>query len=218
MIGAGGALRAAFIDFYHQSWRLAAFNTVLSATALAIVYLTLFVHPALLLLVVLLGPLAASLMHCAVWLAQNDELHFGDALAGLKLHWRRGLVLASATLLVFWLAGIALRFYGTGQWIFAVFVVDVLALLAVVQLLVWPRAVYERERPLQKVFGDALSDFLSRPLSTLAFAVVLAIVNVLGIAAALMPFLTLTIAFSFVAAAHFALPRSQLREPPPESA
>ncbi len=218
MIGAGGALRAAFIDFYHQSWRLAAFNTVLSATALAIVYLTLFVHPALLLLVVLLGPLAASLMHCSVWLAQNDELHFGDALAGLKLHWRRGLVLASATLLVFWLAGIALRFYGTGQWIFAVFVVDVLALLAVVQLLVWPRAVYERERPLQKVFGDALSDFLSRPLSTLAFAVVLAIVNVLGIAAALMPFLTLTIAFSFVAAAHFALPRSQLREPPPESA
>jgi len=217
-MGAGSALRAAFIDFYHQSWRLAAFNTVLSATVLAIVYLTLFVHPAFLLLVVLMGPLAASLMHCAVWLAQNDELHFGDALAGLKLHWRRGLVLASATLLVFWLAVIALRFYGTGQWIFAVFVVDVLALLAVLQLLVWPRAVYERERPLRKVLGDAVSDFLSRPLSTLAFAAVLAVVNVLGIAAAVMPFLTLTIAFSFVAAAHFALPRSPLREPLPESA
>jgi hypothetical protein len=217
-MGAGSALRAAFIDFYHQSWRLAAFNTVLSATVLAIVYLTLFVHPALLLLVVLIGPLAASLMHCAVWLAQNDELRFGDALAGLKLHWRRGLVLASASLLVFWLAGIALRFYGTDQWIFAIFVVDVLALIAVLQLLVWPRAVYERERPLQKVFGDALSDFLSRPVSTLLFAAALAIVNLLGIAAAVMPFLTLTIAFSFVAAAHFALPRSSLREPLPESA
>jgi hypothetical protein len=217
-MGAGGALRAAFIDFYHQSWRLAAFNTALSAIVLAIVYLTLFVHPTFLLLVVLIGPLAASLMHCAVWLAQNDELHFGDALDGLKLHWRRGLVLASVTLLVFWLAGIALRFYGTGQWIFAVFVVDVLVLVAVLQLLVWPRAVYERERPLQKVFGDALSDFLSRPLSTLAFAAGLAAVNVFGIAAAVMPFLTLTIAFSFVAAAHFALPRSQLREPLPESA
>lgn len=217
-MGTGGALRAAVVDFYHQSWRLAAFNTVLSATALAIVYLTLFVHPAFLLLVVLLGPLAASLMHCAVWLAQNDELRFGDALTGLKLHWRRGLLLASVTLLVFWLAVIALRFYGTHQWLFTVFVVDVLALLAVLQLLVWPRAVYERERPLQNVFGDALSDFLSRPLSTLAFAAVLAIVNVLGIAAAVMPFLTLTIAFSFLAAAHFALPRSPLREPLPESA
>lgn len=217
-MGAGSALRAAFIDFYHQSWRLAAFNTVLSATVLAIVYLTLFVHPAFLLLGVLVGPLAASLMHCAVRLAQDDELQFGDALVGLKLHWRRGLVLASATLLVFWLAGMALRFYGTDQWAFAVFVVDVLALLAVLQLLVWPRAVYERERPLRKVLGDAVSDFLSRPLSTLAFAAVLAVVNVLGIAAAVMPFLTLTIAFSFVAAAHFALPRSPLREPLPESA
>jgi hypothetical protein len=216
--GAGGALRAAFIDFYHQSWRLAAFNTVLSVTVLAIAYLTLFVHPAFLLLAVLVGPLAASLMHCAVWLAQNDELHFVDALAGLRLHWRRGLVLASATLLVFWLAVVALRFYGTGQWIFAVFVVDVLVLLAVLELLVWPRAVYERERPLQKVVGDALSDFLSRPVSTLGFAAVLATVNVLGVAAAVMPFLTLTIAFSFVAAAHFALPRSPLREPLPESA
>ena len=65
-MGAGGALRAAFIDFYHQSWRLATFNTVLSATVLSIVYLAWFVHPALLLLIVLVGPLAASLMHCAV--------------------------------------------------------------------------------------------------------------------------------------------------------
>jgi hypothetical protein len=34
---------------------------------------------------------------------------------------------------------------------------------------------------------------------------------VLGIAAAVMPFLTLTVAYSFVAAAHFALPRGPLR-------
>jgi hypothetical protein len=217
-MGAGGALRAAFIDFYHQSWRLAAFNTVFSVTVLAIVYLTLFVHPTFLLLVVLVGPLAASLMHCAVWLAQNDELHFGDALAGLKLHWRRGLLLTSVALLVFWLAGIAIRFYGTGRWIFVVFVVDVVVLLAILQLLIWPRAVYDRERPLRNVFGDAVSDFLSRPLSTLAFAGAIAVVNLLGIAAAVMPFLTLTIAFSFVAAAHFALPRSSLRESLPESA
>jgi hypothetical protein len=127
-------------------------------------------------------------------------------------------VLASVSLLVFWLAGLALRFYGTDQWIFSVFVVDVLALVSLLELLVWPRAVYERERPLKKVIGDAVSDFLRRPLSTLSFAVALVIVNLLGIAAGVMPFLTLTIAFSFVAAAHFALPRSPLREPLPESA
>ena len=39
----GGSLRAAAVDFYHQSWRLAVFNTVLSAAALAVVYLTVFV-------------------------------------------------------------------------------------------------------------------------------------------------------------------------------
>jgi hypothetical protein len=217
VIGTGGALRAAFIDFYHQSWRLAAFNTVLSVTVLAVVYLTWFVHPAFVLLVVGTGPLAASLMHCAVSLAQDDELHFADALVGLRLHWGRGLVLASATLLVFWFAVIALRFYGTDQWIFAVFVADVLVLVAILQLLVWPRAVHERNRPLQKVLGDALTDFLSRPLSTLGFGAALTVVNVVGFAAGVMPFLTLTIAFSFVAAAHFALPRSPVREPLPES-
>ena len=38
------------------------------------------------------------------------------------------------------------------------------------------------------------------------------LVNLAGVAAALIPFLTLTIAYSFLAAAHFALPR----EPVPE--
>jgi hypothetical protein len=37
---------------------------------------------------------------------------------------------------------------------------------------------------------------------------------VLGLVAAVMPFLTLTIAYSFLASAHFALPRSVLREAP----
>jgi hypothetical protein len=216
-VGVGGSLRAAVVDFYHQSWRLAAFNAVLSVAVLAIVYLTLFVNPALVLLAVLLGPLAASLTHCAVLLAQNDELRFRDAVSGLRLHWLRGVALASVILLVAWLAVVALRFYGGGQWLLTIFVVDVLVLFGVVQLLVWPRAVYAREQPLQRVFGDALSDFLRRPLSTIAFAAVLVIVNALGFAAAVMPFLTLTIAYSALAAAHFALPRSPLREPLPDA-
>jgi hypothetical protein len=209
----GRALRAALADFYHQSWRLAVFNTTLSAVALAIVYLTLFVHPLLVLLAVLLGPLIAALTHCAVWLAQNDELHFEDALIGLRLHWRRGLALAAIALLAIWLGVIAFRFYGRDHWLFSIFVGDLLAVFLVVQLLAWPRAVHQRERALHKVFGDALADFLSRPVPALAFAVVLLIVNLLGLAAAVMPLLTLTIAYSSLAVAHFALPRSPLREP-----
>jgi hypothetical protein len=210
-LSVGGALRAAAADFYQQSWRLAVFNAVLSAIVLAIVYLAVFIHPVFVLIVVLVGPFGASLMHCAVQLAQEDELRFRDALTGLRLHWRRGLVLAAVVLLVAWLGAIALRFYGNEQWLFSVLVGDVLAVFAVVQLLAWPRAVHDRRRALHRIFGDALSDFLSRPIATFAFALALLVVNVLGVAAAVMPFLTLTVAYSFVAAAHFALPRSPLR-------
>lgn len=211
MTGVGSALRAAALDFYHQSWRLAVFNAVLSAIVLTILYLAVFVHAAFVLMVVLVGPFGASLMHCAVQLAQEDELRFRDALTGLRLHWRRGLVLAAVVLLVAWVGAIALRFYGSEQWLFSVLVGDVLAVFAVVQLLAWPRAVHDRRRSLHRVFGDALSDFLSRPVATFAFALALLAVNVLGAAAAVMPFLTLTVAYSFVAAAHFALPRGPLR-------
>jgi hypothetical protein len=206
-LNAGRALRAAAADFYEQSWRLAVFNTVLSVVVLAIVYLTFFANPFFAFLLVLAGPLAAALMHCAVQLAQEDELRFRDAFVGLRLHWRRGAALVTVVLLVAWLGVIALRFYGKDQWLFGVLVGDVLAVFAVVQLLAWPRAIHQRERPLHRIFGDALSDFLSRPVSTFAFTLALVAVNALGIIAGVMPFLTLTIAYSFLAAAHFALPQ-----------
>jgi hypothetical protein len=213
-MGPGGALRAAAVDFYHQSWRLAVFNAVLSAVVLGILYLALFAHPLFALLVILVGPIAAALMHCAVQLAQNDELRFRDALVGLRLHWLRGVALAGVTLLVAWLGLIALRFYGSDRWFLSVLVIDVLAVFAVVQVLTWPRAVHFRDRPLYRVFGDALGDFLTRPIPSLGFALALLVVNVLGVVAAVMPFLTLTVAYSFLATAHFALPRGSLRESP----
>jgi hypothetical protein len=212
-MGVGGALRAAVVDFYHQSWRLLAFNTALSVIALAVLYLALFVDPLYVFLAILVGPFAAALMHCAVWLAQNDELRFADGVTGLRLHWCRGLMLAATILVVVWLGIIAIRFYGTEHWIFTVLVVDVLAVFVVVQLLAWPRAVHERGKPLRTVFADALTDFLSRPMRALGLFVVLLIVNLLGLAAGVMPLLTMTIGYSFLAAAHFALPRSPLREP-----
>jgi hypothetical protein len=213
-MGPGSALRAAAVDFYHQSWRLAVFNAVLSAVVLGVLYLALFAHPLFALLVILVGPIAAALMHCAVQLAQNDELRFRDALTGLRLHWLRGLALAALTLLVAWLGLIALRFYGSDRWILSVLVGDVLAVFAVVQLLTWPRAVHFQDRPLFRIFGDALKDFLTRPIPALGFALALLLVNAIGLVAAVMPFLTLTVAYSFLATAHFALPRGSLRGPP----
>jgi hypothetical protein len=210
----GSALRAAAVDFYHQSWRLAVFNAVLSAVLLGILYLALFAHPLFALLVILVGPIAAALMHCAVQLAQSDELRFRDALTGLRLHWLRGVALASVILLVAWLGLIALRFYGSDRWILSVLVGDILAVFTVVQLLTWPRAVHFPDRPLYRIFGDALSDFLTRPIPALGFALALLLVNAIGVVAAVMPFLTLTVAYSFLATAHFALPRGPLREPP----
>jgi hypothetical protein len=48
-----------------------------------------------------------------------------------------------------------------------------------------------------------------RPLASLGLAAALTVVNVGGFVAALLPLLTLTLAFSFLAAAHLALPELQ---------
>jgi hypothetical protein len=51
-----------------------------------------------------------------------------------------------------------------------------------------------------------------RPGAALGLGLGLLLVNAAGLAAAVMPFLTLTLAYSFVAAAHFALPPSTTGE------
>ena len=213
----GSALRIAAVDFYHQSWRLAALNTAFSAVVLVIVYLVVFVQPVLAVLLALVGPLAAALMHCAVKLAQEDELHLADAVAGLRLHWRRGLALGAANLVAAVLSLFALRFYGTERWLFTIFVVDVLVVFVLVQLVLWPQIVFNQDRDLWQLTGDALADFLGRPLATIGFAIALLFVNLLGLGLGVLPLLTLTLGYSAVAAAHFALPRSELREPLPDA-
>jgi hypothetical protein len=207
LIGPGRALRDAAAGFYQQSWRFVVFNTVLSLVGGLVLYLTVFLSGFFALLFVLVGPFAAALMHCCVRLVRDDDLRFREWLVGLRLHWRRGLVLATIVLVVAWLGVIALRFYGSEQWLLAVLVGDALAVFAAVQLLAWPRAVAERDRSLRRVFGEALTDFLNRPVATFALCFALVLVNAAGIVAAVMPFLTLTIAYSFLAAAYFALPR-----------
>jgi len=73
-------------------------------------------------------------------------------------------------------------------------------------LLLWTLAVARPERPLRTVARDAAELAARRPGATLVLGLALGAVNLAGAAAAAMPFLTVTIAYSFVAAAHFALP------------
>jgi hypothetical protein len=210
----GQALRQALSDFYGHSWRLLILNTLLSGVVLAILVTALFA-PVALVLVVAVGPLAASLMHCAVTLAQTDELELADAARGLRLHWLRGLVLVVLVGGAIALTWLAIRFWagtGTLAWPLAMLTLYVGLLFGIYQLSLWPLAVYERDRSLRQVLADAALALLRRPGPYVGLGVALFLVNVAGFIAAVIPLLTLTVAYSFLAAAHFALPRNPMRE------
>jgi hypothetical protein len=204
----GASLRSAVRDFYQQSWRLLVLNAALTLFVVAVIAVGLWFSPVLILLV-LVGPLAAGLMHCAVTLVQTDELHLRDAVAGVRTLWRRGLVLGLLTLAVVAGAAFAVPFYagiGGWWWVLALVALNAAVLYAVVQLLLWPLAVLQHDRPLSEVARDSLISLLRRP-GAVALALLLVGINVAGLVAGLVPFLTLTVAYSFLAAAHFALPR-----------
>jgi hypothetical protein len=213
-LGVGGALRAAFADFYRQSWRLALLNVAFSVAAILVAFSAAAWRPSLV-LAAALGPLVAALMHCAVTLAQTEELRLADALEGLRLHWRRGLALGAATLVVAVAGVYAVAFYARGHalaWPLAFLVAYVLGLVAVYELVLWPLAVFERERPLREVARAAALVLVRRPAATVGLALALLLVNALATALAVMPLLTLSISYSFLVAAHFALPRNPIRE------
>ena len=67
------ALAAAAADLYHQAWRLLMLNTLLGVTLVAVALSSLMFRPAIV-LAVLLGPVAAAVMHCIVTLAQTADL------------------------------------------------------------------------------------------------------------------------------------------------
>jgi hypothetical protein len=202
----GEAMRAALGDMYRQSWRLFLLNAALSTFVVSIALAGLWV-PVLWLLLLGAGPLAAALMHCAVVLTRTEELRLVDALTGLRRHWRRGLVLAAVVGAATFLAVHAISFYaGRGALVLAVVGAYLLFAFAVFQLVLWPLAVVEEDRPFRTVASDALRAVLARPMQAFVLALALVAVNLAGIAAAVLPFLTLTIAYTFLASARFALP------------
>jgi hypothetical protein len=209
---AGAALRAAFVATYRNSPRLVALNAMLVGIAVGLAVATAFAWPVAV-LGLALGPFAAAVAHCAVVLRRTDDLRFADFGEGLRLHWRRGLVLGAATAAVFGFGALAVHFYAShGTWPLAAIVAYVLAGAAVFELALWPLAVAEPERPLPDTLRAAAVALLVRPRATAAFAAAILLVNVLGVAAAFVPLLTLTVAYSLVAAAYFVVPPDPSQE------
>jgi hypothetical protein len=208
------ALGAAAADLYHQAWRLLVLNALLGALLVLVVLATLIMKPAILLAVVV-GPVAAAVMHCVVTLAQTEDLRLAEAVTGLRRHWRRGLALGAALVVVGLVGAVAVPFYfSSGRWAWPLALVTLYLLLAfaLFQLALWPLAVFEAGRPLRDVIRHAALVIVRRPLGFVGLALALLLVNAVGVAAAILPFLTLTIAYSFLVAAHFALPKNPARE------
>src|SRR5207244_548052 len=158
------ALRAAFGDLYHQSWRFFLLNASLSAFVLPIVVAGLWVPPVWILLVAA-GPLLAALVHCAVVVAMTEDLSLHDALDGLRMHWRRGFALGALLAVGAGVGIYAISFYaGRGALVLAVLGVYLLFVFGVFQLVLWPLAVFEHGFPIRRVATEAARMLLGRPL------------------------------------------------------
>ena len=208
------AMGLALRDLYENSWRLVPVNAVLGAILVLVAVAAVAVHAALV-LVVLAGPVAAALVHSSVTLVRSGTLALADALEGLRLHWRRGLGLGAAGAALLLLGILAVRFYGGSRLglPLAFVVAYLLVLLGIYQVVLWTVAIADPERPLRDAARGAAELVAARPGATLLLGLVLAFVNVLGLAAALMPFLTLTIAYTFLAVARYVLPAETTEEP-----
>jgi hypothetical protein len=205
---AGSSLRLAVGDLFHNSWRLVPVNAALGAVLVLCVVAALAVH-ALLVLAVLAGPPAAALAHCSVTLVRTGNLELADAWAGLRLHWRRGLALGSVGLVLAVLAALAVRFYSQSSlgWPLAFLSLYLVVLFGIYAVVLTTIAVARPDDPLRLIAREAASVGAQRPGATLLLGLALLVVNLAGVAAALMPFLTITVAYSFVAVAHFVVPR-----------
>ncbi len=208
------ALGVAASDLYHQAWRLILLNLLLGSAVIAVVLASLAVRSALL-LAVLIGPVLAAVMHCVVTLAQTEDLRLVELRNGLRRHWRHGMALGAALAMAVALGAVVVPFYaraGSWAWPLAALSLYLLLMFGVFQLALWPLAVFEAGRPLRVIARDAARVVARRPLGFLGLAFALLLVNAVGVAAAILPFLTLTISYSFLVSAHFALPKNPARE------
>jgi hypothetical protein len=199
------ALGLALRDFYRNSWRLLPFNAAVGAV-LVVAGIGAVAVRAALLIALLAGPLLAALTHSTVTLVRTGNVTIADGLEGLRLHWRRGLALGAAGGALLYLGATAIHVYGsTPLWPLSFVTIYLLVLFGIYQLVLWTFAIADPGASLRAAATEAAQFIAARPRRTLALGLLLLLVNAGGIAAGLMPFLTLTVAFSFLAAAHFVL-------------
>jgi hypothetical protein len=203
----GSSLRLAVGDLFRNSWQLVAVNAALGAVLAFSAFAAIAVH-ALLVLAVLAGPAATALAHCSVTLVRTGNLEFADAWDGLRLHWRRGLALGCVGLALVVLAALAVHVYAQSSlgWPLVFLTVYLVVLFGVFAVVLTTIAVTRPDEPLRLIARQAASVGAQRPGATLLLGLALLFVNLAGVAAALMPFLTITVAYSFVAVAHFVFP------------
>jgi len=201
------ALGLAVADLYRNSWRLVPVNAAVGVVLVLAVVCAVAVH-VLLVLVVLAGPLVAALAHSSVTLVRTGNLKLADAWEGLRLHWRRGLVLGAAGVALGVVAALAVHFYTQSSvgWPFAFLTLYLVVLLGIYAAVLTTVAVADPQLPWPAAARSAATVAAQRPGATLLLGLALLLVNLAGVAAAVMPFLTLTLAYSFVAVAHFVLP------------
>jgi hypothetical protein len=201
------ALGLAVADLYRNSWRLVPVNAAVGAVLVLAAVGTVAVH-ALLVLVVLAGPLVAALAHSSVTLVRTGNLKLADAWEGLRLHWRRGLALGAAGVALGVVAALAVHFYTRSSvgWPFAFLTLYLVVLLGIYAAVLTTVAVADPQLAWPAAARSAATVVAQRPGATLLLSLALLLVNLAGVAAAVMPFLTVTLAYSFVAVAHFVLP------------
>jgi len=109
----------------------------------------------------------------------------GEALVGLRLHWRRGLLLGAVVAGAALLSANAISYYAGSHVLFlAAFGVYLALFFGAFQVVLWPLVIAERARPVRAVAEDAGRALLRRPVQALVLCATLAIVNLAGLAAA----------------------------------
>ena len=191
-------------DFYANSWRLVVVNAVLGAVLVLAILATL-AEPLAIVFVVATGPVVAALVHCAVTLVRTGDLTLADAVDGLRLHWRAGS------------PALRRRSHPRAPW----------ACSRSVSTAGLPSGRSPSSRSTSSccsrssgsscgrsrsphrtgrsgaVVRESASVTAARPGQTLVLGLALLLLNVAGIAAAVMPFLTLTVAYTFLVTARF---------------
>jgi len=204
------ALRTALSELYQFSWRLLVVNTALSVILVAGVLALPTLPLGLLVGSAVAGPVAAGLVHCVVMLVRGDDIRLADAAEGIRLHWRRGLALGALFGAGLMFGLVAVSFYASAShriWPLAIVALYALGFFCLLVLTAWPLAIADPTRGVGPALRLAGLELLRRPGRALGFGAAILVINVLG-AVTIVPLLTLTIAYTFLAAAHVVLPKN----------